>query len=64
MEEFIKPSEKNHLYCCWVSYLIHQAFMTHIIWYGQNMVEKTPQFYSEAKTVFYDTIAEYLNKII
>ncbi len=24
------------------------------------MVEKTPQFYSEAKTVFYDTIAEYL----
>ncbi len=38
--------------------------MTHIIWYGQNMVEKTPQFYSEAKTVFYDTIAEYLNKII
>ncbi len=28
----------------------HQAFMAHIVWYSENMEEKTAQFYSETQT--------------
>ncbi len=34
---------------CWVSYLIHQAFMAHIVWYSEKW-RKTAQFYSETQT--------------
>ncbi len=45
----MKKKKTLHFY---VSYLKHQAFMAHIIWYSENMEltleeEKTPQFYSE-----------------
>ncbi len=28
----------------------HQAFMAHIVWYSENMEEKTAQFHSKAQT--------------
>ncbi len=31
-------------------YLIHQPFLAHIVWYSENMKEKTARFYSETQT--------------
>ncbi len=55
MEQFIESLDKVCMCVfCWVSYLIHQAFMAHKVWYIENMElilkEEKTQFYSEAQT--------------
>ncbi len=34
---------------CWLSYLIHQAFVAYVIWYSENMEENTAQFFQRLK---------------
>ncbi len=67
MEQFIQPFRQNMskssqkrflcVFFCLVSYLMHQAFIAHIVWYSENT--STRKKYTEAHGK-YDVV--YMNK--
>ncbi len=46
-----KKKKSLHVFYFNFFYLMHQAFMAHILWYSEIAEEETSQFHSEAQTV-------------